>query len=104
MTNTGMGTFRCGWPAGAAAVLFMATTAVADGPYQVTLSEDADINNGAPLAGLTRSGGDGSTGNPYVYTFTTGGLNLNAFKAFTDAAGVKDSFTLNLGNRSRVLS
>lgn len=75
----------------------LASGAYGAGPYQVTLAGDDSLNDGDSLAGLTNSGGSGTIASPYVYTFTTGGLNLDTGKVFTSAAGGKDSFTLNMG-------
>jgi hypothetical protein len=71
----------------------------AAGPYQVTLDTNTNLNDGAALGPIVKSGGDGSPANPCVYHFTAGGLNLDVFKVYTDTSGTvkKGSFTLDMG-------
>jgi hypothetical protein len=69
------------------------------GAAQVTLGGDADLTDGASLDGIANSGGDGSTGSPYLYQFTTDGLDLDVYKVYTTVGvgGYGDSILLNMG-------
>jgi hypothetical protein len=63
---------------------------------EVALSSDSSLNGGVALGGtLSNSGGDGSAGNPWLYSFTAagGGLDLGAWKIYTDNG---QSFKLDL--------
>jgi hypothetical protein len=83
-------------------MLLAVQTSVAQ--WQVTLGANANLNTGANLGTLAKSGGTGTRADPYIYTFTTGGLDLGPYKAYTtvDANEVNSnpfgtSFTLNMG-------
>lgn len=92
---------------GALAILFAVAMIVAPAPAaEVTLSADTDLDGGAALGSITQSGGDGSRLDPWVYAFTPsgGGLDLGAFKLYTDESGTgsvdSHSIKLDLGGES----
>jgi MYXO-CTERM domain-containing protein len=78
-----------------------ASTAVAAPPHEVvldtaddTLNAGDDLGNQNTGATIAQSGGSGTKADPYVYAFTTGGLDTGAFKLMTDDG---TSYKLDLG-------
>jgi hypothetical protein len=59
---------------------------------EVDLAADADLGSGGSLGAIAPTG-TGTDLDPYVYQFTSDGLDTNAFKAYADNGS---SFTLNL--------
>ncbi|MCG3179383.1 MAG: hypothetical protein BIFFINMI_01718 [Phycisphaerae bacterium] len=59
---------------------------------EVTLSADADLGSGGALGSIAPTG-TGTTADPYVYAFSSGGLDVGSFKSF---ANTGNSYTLNL--------
>ncbi|MFO7900597.1 MAG: PEP-CTERM sorting domain-containing protein [Planctomycetota bacterium] len=96
-----------------ALVLGLAGTAVAAPPHEVVLdTADDTLNAGDDLGDENTpggviaeagAGGDGSPASPWLYQFTSGGLDVGSYKVYTDNYGdvtngdYGESFLLNLG-------
>jgi hypothetical protein len=64
---------------------------------EVTLSADTNLHGGVALGGITPTG-SGTRGAPWVYSFTSGGLDLNGYKLYSqNQPNNSESITLNLG-------